>query len=143
MVRAAIPLFWLVVFCIPTFAEGIPPRSATPDIRSATSGVTTLKKKRGPLVWISKTDTRFHASTCPRLKVPDETLPMDDAMRAGFGPCPRCSREILAQSPSLTPSRISRKPARTGSITLPGGPPYIAIVHPQHRVVTTFPQIGF
>ena len=124
--------------------EAQPVRSASSEIRSVTSERSRVDSRKGPIVYVMKTDTRFHSIGCPRLHNPEESFALEDAMMAGYGPCPRCSKEILEKTSGGVPVRHShRRSHRSRAGLISSGPPYIVIVRPQHRVVSSFPPIGF
>lgn len=126
------------------------PESATPEAkvsspvirRVTTTGTHILPslESKTVRVAVSSSDTRFHSLTCPRLREPERFLSVDAAMLSGYGPCPRCSGEVLALMPHAAP-KVPRGPVRAAarSNRLSGGPPFIVIVSPQRRVVNTFP----
>ena len=118
-------------------------QSATAEIRSTTTSSFHSNRKKGPWVHLLANDTRFHAASCPRLKLIESTVTLDEAMLAGYGPCPRCSRDVLEELPVPKPSRSSIRARQRRASTVSSGPPYIVIVRPQHRTVNSFPPIGF
>lgn len=126
------------------------PGSATPEAKTASPVIRRVTgtaphllpslESKTVRVAVSSNDTRFHSLSCPRLKEPEKFLSVDAAMLSGYGPCPRCSGEVLAQMPQAAP-KVPRGPVRAAarSNRLSGGPPFIVIVSPQRRVVNTFP----
>ncbi len=117
-------------------AYDVEPRSATREVVSASKSSRSSPTKKEPIVYVSKTDTRFHSISCPRLHEVEDSFSLDDAMRAGYGPCRKCSREVLKRTSYKPLDRSTRRRSyRRPSGLVSGGPPYIVIVRPQHRTV--------
>jgi len=94
-----------------------------------------------PTVYTTETDTKFHAKGCPRLRGIAQEHQMDQAMQAGFGPCPRCSKYLVRPYYSSAGQRGRRRGrVRSGNLRS-GGPPYITLIKPKHRTVESFPNL--
>ena len=60
-----------------------------------------------PIVYITKTGTKYHTASCSYLRKSKIPISLSDAIRQGYTPCNRCNPPILVQTqPSEPASQI-------------------------------------